>query len=596
MSPTLLTRSPGTVHRWLFCLSWLANIGCFPILSGCRGEASKSAGSKQTISDKQTSLAKAWFRDATSEVGLDFIHDAGPTGSYFMPQIMGSGAAVFDFDNDNRLDLYLLQNGGPDSAAKNRLYRQLPSGQFQDASTGSGLDLAGYNMGVAIGDIDNDSFADVLVTSFGGVRLFRNRGDGSFVDITASAGLDSVAWGTSASFVDYDRDGWLDLVVVNYVDYDATRHCIGRGTTPEYCHPKEFANTVSLLFHNLGKRAESDIVGFDNVTVSSGLANLTGPGLGVVCADFDGDGWQDIFIANDNHANHLWINQHNGTFVDEALIRGLAFDTMGRAPSNMGIALGDIDADGLFDIVVTHIVNELHNVWRQGPRGVFSEQTSVTGLGAPRWRGTGFGTVLEDFDLSGTLDLAVVNGAIQRNQQLEAPELDPFWQPYAERNQLFSGARAGRFEDISLDNAALCGLPTVSRGLATGDLNGDGAVDLLTTSIAAPARIYFNSHPRTGHWLTVRALDWPRPRDAYGAEVTVRVGSKSWTRWLNPGSSYMCSNSPWLHFGLGEHEHVDSIAIQWPDGTKETFKSFAADQSIVLKKGEGSVAVENTKP
>ena len=555
---------------------------------GCRSEPAKIA--------KTEGSEKAWFRDVASEVGLDFIHDAGPTGSYFMPQIMGSGTAVFDFDNDGLLDVYLLQNAGPKSTSTNRLYQQLPDGHFKDVSAGSGLDINGFNMGVAIGDINNDGNADVLVTSFGSIHMFMNHGDGKFEDVTKSAGLDNVSWGTSASFLDYDRDGWLDLVVVNYVDYDATRDCLGLAAQPEYCHPKTFANSVSRLFHNLGGKSETHAARFEDVTIASGMAHLAAPGLGVVCADFDGDGWQDIFIANDNHANHLWINRHNGAFEDEALERGLAFDGQGRAPSNMGIAIGDINDDGLFDIIITHMVNELHNVWKQGPRGMFREQTIGSGLSSPSWRGTGFGTVLADFDLNGDLDLAVVNGAIQRGKPAAAPDLATFWRPYAERNQMFAGDPSGRFRDISKENSPFCGTPAVMRGLATGDLNRDGALDLIGTTIAGPSRIYRNVSKERGHWLSIRAIDWPRPRDAYGAEITVVAGARRWVRWLNPGSSYLCSNAPNVVFGLGSIERVDSVSIQWPDGETEVFPGYSTDQSIVIRKGDGTPRTQVSTP
>lgn len=569
--------------------SWLISVCAFLIATAL------FVGSRPEPSRRTEISSKPWFRDVTTELGLDFVHDAGPTGSYFMPQIMGSGAAIFDFDNDNRLDLYLLQNAGPDSASRNRLYRQLPNGHFQDVSAGSGLDVAGYHMGIAIGDINNDGKADVLATSVGSTRMFVNRGDGKFEDLTNSIGIDNLSWGTSASFVDFDRDGWLDIVVVNYVDYDATRECRGLGAQPEFCHPKAFSNSVSRLFQNRGLESETGVPKFEDVTVASGLARQSGPGLGVVCADFDGDGWQDIFVANDNHANYLWINQKNGTFVDEALERGLAFDSLGRAPSNMGVALGDINEDGLFDLVITHMVNELHNVWLQGPQGMFREQTIRAGLGATSWRGTGFGTVLGDFNLDGHLDLAVVNGAIQRSKSASSTASTAssatFWQPYAERNQLLAGSNTGVFRDISADNSTFCGTPAVMRGLASGDLNGDGTLDLLGTTIAGAARIY-STQPGDGHWLNVRLLDSPRPRDAYGAVITLIAGQRKLKRWLNPGSSYLCSNSPIAHFGLGPIDRIDSIEVIWPDATIESFPSIAVDQSLVIKKGEGTAAAQ----
>lgn len=579
------------VH-WLRCRvanpKWLCRLGrvCSVLTAtafvvGCRPEPST----------KEEATSKPWFKDVTTELGLDFVHDAGPTGTYFMPQVMGSGAAIFDFDNDDRLDLYLLQNAGPESASRNRLFRQSLGGRFEDVSVGSGLDIAGHNMGVAIGDINNDGRADVLVTSLGATRMFVNQGNGKFEDLTNSIGIDNLSWGTSASFVDLDRDGWLDIVVVNYVDYDATRECRGLGAQPEYCHPKVFANSVSRLFHNLGKDPETGLPKFAEATVSSGLARQPGPGLGVVCADFDGDGWQDIFVANDGHANFLWINQQNGTFVDEALERGLAFDSLGRAPSNMGIALGDINEDGLFDLVITHMANELHNVWLQGPQGTFREQTIRAGLGATSWRGTGFGTVLGDFDLDGHLDLAVVNGAIQRSKSGAAPASSSFWEQYSERNQLFAGSPTGVFRDISEDNDTFCGTPRVMRGLAAGDLNGDGTLDLLGTTIGGHARIY-SKQPCDGHWLNVRLLDAPGARDAYGAALTLVCGQRKIKRWLTSGSSYLSSNSPITHFGLGPIDHIDTIEVIWPDATLESFSKIAVDQSLVLTKGEGTIAAQ----
>ncbi|HTU89199.1 MAG TPA: VCBS repeat-containing protein [Gemmataceae bacterium] len=243
-----------------------------------------------------------WFRDVTAESGVDFLHDAGPTGTFFLPQIVGSGAAVLDFDGDGLLDLYFLTNGGPQSRSTNRLFRQLPGGRFQDVSKGSGLDIAGHNMGVAVGDVDNDGRPDVVVTQYGGLRLFHNDGGGVFTDISEQAGLHSPLWGASAAFCDFDRDGRLDLVVVNYVDYDPSRPCsTGRGQR-DYCGPGIFDGSVTKLFHNRGRGADG-VVRFNDITAASGLAQKPGPGLGVVCADFDGDGWPDIFVANDGKPN-----------------------------------------------------------------------------------------------------------------------------------------------------------------------------------------------------------------------------------------------------------------------------------------------------
>jgi hypothetical protein len=296
-----------------------------------------------------------------------------------MPQIMGAGAALFDFDQDGRLDIYLLQSGGPDSPSRNRLFHQGPDGRFTDVSKGSGLDIAGYCLGVAIGDVNNDGWPDVLVTQYGGLKLFLNNGNGTFRDVSREAGLDSLLWGASASFVDYDRDGWLDLVVVNYVRYDSSTLCYDGQGRRDYCHPSQFPGSVTKLYRNLGPRKDAQTTGrpvvcFEDVTDKAGLGRLPGPGLGVVCADFNGDGWPDIFVANDGQPNRLWINQRDGTFQEEAVARGIAYDGMGQAPANMGVALGDVDGDGLFDIFVTHLTKETHTLWSQKPRGRFRDR------------------------------------------------------------------------------------------------------------------------------------------------------------------------------------------------------------------------------
>ncbi len=538
------------------------------------------------------SLEPPWFADWTESAGLHFVHEAGPLpgdGPYFMPQIMGSGAALFDFDGDGRLDIYLLTNGGPKSASTNRLFKNMPDGTFKDVTEGSGLGIAGYNMGVAIGDVNNDGLPDVLVTQFGGLKLFLNLGGGKFRDVTREAGLDSLLWGTSAAFFDYDRDGWLDLIVVNYLEYDPTRVCDNpRGR--DYCPPRTFNGQVAKLYRNHGGAGTAaSPVRFEDVTAAAGLGKTPGYGLGVVCADFTGDGWPDIFVANDEHPNFLWVNQHDGTFAEQAVPRGLAFNAMGQAQANMGIALADVDGDGLFDLFVTHVYDEYHTLWRQTPRGLFRDGTAAARLTAPLWKGTGFGTVLADFDHDGAVDLAIVNGKISYTGRVDPGDAAAFWMHYAERNQLFLNDGAGRFSDVSLANEPFCGPRGVLRGLAWGDLDGDGAIDLLVTTIAGPARLYRNVAPKRGHWLMVRAIDPALGgRDALGAEIVVVAGARRWVGGIHSASSYLCSNDPRAHFGLGAVTQVDAVDVTWPDGTRERFAASGVDRVLLLRKGSGT--------
>ncbi len=538
-----------------------------------------------------------WFLDVTGAVGLDFLHASAPpnTSPYFMPRMTGAGGALFDFDNDGRLDVFLVQSVPAGVRPGHRLYRQRDDGTFADVTAGSGIDgPAGYGQGAAVGDVNNDGLPDLLVTEFGGARLFLNRGNGKFADVTKDAGLDNPLWATSAAFFDFDRDGRLDLIIANYLEYDPTKPCALKGGQPEFCGPSSFPGTVAKLFRNLGPVQKPGFSkepgvwgGFEDVTLKSGLGRLSGPGLGVVCADFDGDRWPDVLVANDGKPNHLWVNQRNGTFKEEAVLRGLAFNGMGQALANMGIALGDADGDGLFDIFVTHLTEETHTLWKQGPRGQFRDHTAAGRLGGGGSRSTGFGTLLGDFDNDGDDDLAVANGRVTRAGAPANDALGPFWTWYAERNHLYAND-GGKFRDLSAANGPLCGTPGMSRGLACGDLDNDGGLDLLVTATDAPARLYRNAAPDRGRWLIVRCVD-PAcgGRDAYGAEVTVRAGGRHGVRWLNPGYSYLCGNDPRAHFGLGGAEKVAAVEVVWPDGSEEVFPGGPAGRVLVVRKGEG---------
>ena len=549
--------------------------------SGCNGQPAAPSPIKPDAAETQQ---PPWFKDVTAIWGLDFVHDPGPVdGKYFMPQINGSGAALLDYDNDGRLDIFLLQFGGPDSKSTNALYHQLPSGKFENVSQSSGLDISGHNHGVATGDINNDGRVDIVVTQYEGIKLFLNEGKGTFREMAEEANLKNPYWGASASFLDYDRDGWLDLVVANYLIFDEARPCISRGGKRDYCLPSTFHSSVARLWRNQGSDAQGKWQGYEDRTDASGLGTKEGPGMGVLCADFDGDHWPDIFVSNDVAANHLWINQHDGTFTEQAQARGLAFDDRGGAASNMGVAYGDVDGDGLSDLFITHFTNEHHGLWMQQPRGSYEELSIRAGLTQSRWHGTGWGTVLSDFNQDGSLDLALMNGWVQRR---DSPSKS-YWDDYKDRNQLFVNDGAGHFRDISTDNPALCGELNVGRGMCVGDIDGDGSLDLLTTQIGGAARILRNVTPARGHWLMVRAVDPALHRDAIGAEIRIKSGTHHWQNLIQPSQSYQCANDVRAHFGLGSIDRIESIEIYWPQGTTEQFDCPGVDRVLELHRGQG---------
>ena len=461
---------------------------------------------------------------------MDFVHDTGPSGGYRMPEIMGSGCALFDFDNDGRLDVYLVQNGGP-GGPRNQLLHQETDGTFKNVSVGSGVDVAGWGMGVAVADVNNDGYPDLLLTEYGRLRLFLNHGDGTFQDVTVEAGLEGadssegaigpphadstrgpLPWYTSAAFFDYDRDGWLDLVVTQYVAYDPGRVCTDEHGRLDYCGPSLFPGLVTRIFYNLGTSRHSTskasaIPHFEDVTARSGLSAAPGPGLGVICRDFDGDGWPDILVANDGKPNQLWINRHDATFVDEAASRGLSASALGQVQANMGIAVGDVNGDGRFDVFIPHLTEEPGALWMQTRRGFFAESAAARGLAS---RGaTGFGAVLADFTNTGSLGLAVANGRVVRPApsatfDTASTSLAPYWRPYAERNALFANDGTGHFHDLSSSNPDFCAIPNVGRALAQGDIDNDGGVDLLLTTAGGEARLLRNVAAGRGHWLLVR--------------------------------------------------------------------------------------------
>jgi hypothetical protein len=565
-------------------LGGFARLSSIASLAVIAGACADSQGTPPPLPSVQT----PWFANDASAAGLDFVNDPGPLGSYSTPQITGNGAALLDYDQDGRLDIYLMNGAGVDAKTTNRLYHQEEDGRFRDVTTGSGLDVAGLYTGVAVGDVDNDGWPDVVLTECRGVKLFRNSGAGRFEDVTSSSGLANPWWGTSCGFLDFDRDGWLDLVVVNYVDLDPTRVCYSSDGQRDFCGPLEYPGSPTLLFRNVSAGSEPLQLKFEDITESSGIGSLRGRGMGLLCADFDQDGWDDIFVANDMHSNHLWMNRQGQTVEEEGMLRGVSVNGLGEAAANMGTAWGDVDGSGLPDLFVTHLDYEDHTFWKQGPAGVFLDRTPETKVNKNP-SSTGFGTVLGDFDLDGDLDLAYVNGRVFRREKAKTAGLPAFWLPYAQNNTLCENDGTGQFVLRNSPRETFAGNINVGRILCSGDVDNDGDLDLLSAPTAQAVQLWRNIAPRQGHWLLVRAMDPQLKRDAYGAVVTVVAGDRQWQRLMNPASGYQCSHDPRAHFGLGDAARIESVHVRWPGGETEIFPGGGVDRQLDVRRGEGRV-------
>ena len=488
---------------------------------------------------------------------------------------MGGGVALFDMDGDGDLDAFFVQSGDLTAVSKppgHRLFRNRGDGHFEDASAGSGIDVAGYGMGAAAGDYDNDGDTDLYVTSVGSNALLQNDGTGRFRDVTAQAGVASSGWSTSASFLDFDADGWLDLFVARYVDWSpsAERECYSLTGVPDYCAPRNYdAPVASLLFRNTGKGA------FTDVSTTTGVAGAVGNGLGVVVADFNADGRADVFVANDDTPNHLWMNQGNGKFSNEALLSGVAVDQDGTAKAGMGVHAADVDADGDEDLLVVNLDSESDSFFRNEGR-FFVDHTAAVGLRTASRRFTRFGMAIVDFDNDGHLDLFEANGRVGLQSERFSSD------PYAEPNLLMRGVAGGRFETAGTPDGTASALVATSRGAAFGDIDNDGGIDVLIVNRDAAPHLLRNVVPRRGHWIAFRTVD-ARGRDALGAELTITTSSRKIRATTRAGYSYLASNDPRVHVGLGADTRVTSVEVKWPDGRRETFGPFDADRIVTLR-------------
>jgi hypothetical protein len=542
------------------------------------------------------------FEEVAEEVGLRFRHYNGMTGKLLLPEIMGAGAALFDFDSDGDMDIFLVQgstleaNDKPERTLfpwtereppRGRLFRNdltvgrdgTPVLKFTDVTEQSGIRATGYGMGAASGDVNNDGRADLYLCNLGQNQLYLNNGDGTFTDVTTKAGAGDARWSTSASFVDYDRDGWLDLVVVNYALFDAATSpaCYAETTVKDYCGPRSFKPPGNRLLHNKGDGT------FEDATVSSGFGREFGHGLGVIAADFDADGWPDIYVANDGDPNQLWMNQRDGTFKNEALLAGAAVNREGKTEAGMGVDACDFDGDGTLDIFITHLMEETNTLYVNTGGAVFEDRTREAGLGLPGSRLTGFGTLFFDYDNDGQPDLLVANGAVRILREL-ARKGDPF--PLGQPNQLFHNEGGGKFIETSESAGPTFRLLEVSRGAAFGDMDNDGDTDVLVTNNNGPARLFLNRVGNRNHWLGLRLVGKSVNRDMLGASVEIVVTPKQVLyRRARTDGSYLSSQDPRVLVGLGTISRVASVRIRWPGGSVEEWKDLAADRYLTLKEG-----------
>jgi len=543
------------------------------------------------------------FVDRALASGIDFVHFNGMSGELYFMENVGSGIGLLDYDADGDLDVYLVQGHmlgegktladallppPPGYPSHDRLYRNdlmvtvdgVRQPRFTDVTEAAGIHAPGYGMGVTAGDYDGDGHVDLYVTNQGANQLLRNDGERSFTDVTATSAVAGDKWSVSATFLDYDRDGDLDLFVGNYVHYDTNRNkeCFAPTGGRDYCSPTFFTAATDTLYRNRGDGS------FEDVSSAAGIETAYGPALGVVAADFDGDGWTDVYVANDAAANQLWINQRNGTFRDDALLAGVAVNMEGAAEASMGVDAGDFDGDGDEDLFMTHLIGETNTLYVNDGGGWFEDRSLASGLAAPSKTYTAFGTRWFDYDNDGWLDLFVANGDVRLVPTLaRAGDAYPLHQP----NQLFHNLRNGRFEEVTHRAGPVFRLSEVSRGAAFGDLDNDGDTDILVSNNSGPVRLLLNQVGAESHWLGIGL------KDALGHEVTGpriavhRAGTAVLWRRTRRDGSYASANDPRVIFGLGENPSVPAVKVHWLDGTVEEWAPVQTDRYLTLEKGQG---------
>ena len=562
---------------------------CLPAISillsltnGCFKSSPEGATPAAQKTNSAKRLDAPWFEEVAAKAGFNFRHSSGHNRRFYMPEMVTGGVGLLDYDNDGLLDIFCVNGGSLDPSLTNRpgcrLYHNLGKWKFEDVTERAGVGGHGeYGMGCACGDYDGDGYVDIYVTNLGRNLLYRNNGDGTFADVTVRAGVECNSWSTSAAWFDYDGDGNLDLVVANYLKWskDTEVDCFSRGGLPDYCSPLNYkAPAMDTLYHNRGDGT------FENVTLSAGLDKAYGNGLGVVCADFNNDGRIDIYVANDGMPNQLWINQGNGGFKDEAMIRGCAVNSLGVPRAGMGVAAVDLNQHGWLDLFITHLVGEGNGLFVNTNTN-FVDFVTPKGPGAHSLPYTGFGLGFADFDNDGELDLYIANGRVK----LGTTDLDPN-DPYAEPNNLLRGSGSRQFEEVMPQGGVGKPLVATSRGLATGDLDNDGGVDIVIINRDGPAHLLRNIISPRGNWFMARVLN-RRNCYAMNAILQIEAAGRTYWRYVIPNESYCSSNDPRIHCGLGNSKKIERVIVRWPNGEEESFGPFDADRLYDLREGTG---------
>jgi enediyne biosynthesis protein E4 len=510
------------------------------------------------------------FTDVTSQAGINFRHNNGAFGSKFLPETMGPGCAFFDYDGDGWLDILIVN--GTDFPSHKRtnstlsLYRNNRNGTFTDVTARAGLATQIYGMGVAIADYNNDGLPDILITAVGQNRLFQNTGQGHFIDVTEKAGLGGrTAFSTSAMWFDLDRDGLLDLFVCNYVKWSGANDvfCSLDGKNKSYCTPEAYPGSTCWLFRNRGNGT------FEDVTARSGIFDTSSKSLGAALLDYDNDGWPDLLVANDTQPNKLYRNQRNGTFTDVAVHAGLAFSEDGKARAGMGVDVGDFENSGSSGIAITNFDNEMMGLYRPGANGVFTDTALKSGVGTASRQSLGFGCLFFDADLDGRLDLLAVNGHIDDTVRNLS-------RTYAQPPNLFVNQGGAQFRDVAREAGEAFAAPKVGRGLAVGDFDRDGDLDVLITTNSGPAYLYRNDISNGNKSLRIRLTGTKSNRDAIGASIQVFTPDGMQSRMIKTGSSYLSQSELTATFGIAHREKADRVVIFWPSGATQEFKNIAA--------------------